>query len=325
MDVPNDLGLYAQMCFLRHFEERIDTLYRRGLVHGPTHLGLGQEAIAVGAASVLRPGDCSLGTYRGHAHALARGAPADAVLAELLGRAGGICGGKGGSMHITSVEHGYYGSYAIVGAHLPIACGLAWAAKIRHTDAVTMCFFGDGTTNIGAFHEAVNLAAVWRLPVVFVCENNWYMEYTPIADVIPVALPAADRAAAYGLDRIVVDGNDVTAVRQVIGDAVTAARNGQGPSLVEAQTYRLKGHSAADGATYRPAEEVARWRERDPLTLARAALVAAGTSEATLDEIDSRTKADLADLATQVLDRPVPEPSGAWTDVWSDGSWQWRN
>ncbi len=325
MDVPDGLELYARMCFLRHFEERIDTLYRRGLVHGPVHLGLGQEAVAVGAASVLRPGDCSLGTYRGHAHALARGAPPDAVLAELLGRAGGICGGKGGSMHITSVEHGYYGSYAIVGAHLPIACGLAWAAKIRRTEAVTLCFFGDGTTNIGAFHEAVNLAAVWRLPVVFVCENNWYMEYTPIADVIPVALPAADRAAAYGLDRIVVDGNDVAAVRQVIGDAVTAARNGQGPSLVEAQTYRLKGHSAADGAAYRPAEEVARWRERDPLLLARAVLVAAGISAATLDEIDSRTRSDLADLAGQVLGWPVPEPSGAWTDVWSDGSWQWRN
>jgi acetoin:2,6-dichlorophenolindophenol oxidoreductase subunit alpha len=321
----DELELYARMCFLRHFEERVDTLYRRGLVHGPAHLGLGHEAIAVGAASVLRSGDCSLGTYRGHAHALARGAPPDAVLAELLGRAGGICAGKGGSMHITSVEHGYYGSYAIVGAHLPIACGLAWAAKIRHTEAVTMCFFGDGATNIGAFHEAVNLAAVWRLPVVFVCENNWYMEYTPIADVIPVALPAADRAAAYGLDRIVVDGNDVMAVRQVIGDAVSAARSGQGPSLVEAQTYRLKGHSAADGAAYRPAEEVARWRERDPLLLTRATLLAAGTSAATLDEIDSRTKSDLADLATQVLGRPVPDPSGAWTDVWSDGSWQWRN
>ena len=220
MDVADDLDLFAQMCFLRRFEERADSLYRQGLIHGPVHLGLGQEAIAVGAASVLRPGDYSLGTYRGHAHALARGAPPDAVLAELLGRAGGICGGKGGSMHITSVEHGYYGSYAIVGAHLPIACGLGWAAKIRRSGQVTVCFFGDGTTNIGAFHEAVNLAAVWRLPVVFVCENNWYMEYTPIADVIPVALPAADRAAAYGLGRVVVDGNDVMAVRQVAAEAV---------------------------------------------------------------------------------------------------------
>jgi pyruvate dehydrogenase E1 component alpha subunit len=188
-----------------------------------------------------------------------------------------------------------------------------------------VCFFGDGTTNIGAFHEAVNLAAVWRLPVVFVCENNWYMEYTPIGDVIPVTLPAADRAAAYGLDRIVVDGNDVAAVRQVVGDAVAAARAGQGPSLVEAQTYRLKGHSAADGATYRPADEVAQWRERDPLLLARAALAATGTAAGKLDEIDAQITADLAELARQVLARPVPDPAGAWTDVWSDGSWQWRN
>src|SRR3984957_6540704 len=325
MGVPDDLELFAQMCFLRHFEERADSLYRQGLIHGPVHLGLGQEAVAVGAASVLRPDDYSLGTYRGHAHALARGAPADAVLAELLGRQGGICGGKGGSMHITSVEHGYYGSYAIVGAPLPIACGLAWASLIRRTGQVTVCFFGDGTTNIGAFHEAVNLAAVWRLPVVFVCENNWYMEYTPIADVIPVALPAADRAAAYGLERIVVDGNDVAAVRDVVGAAVTAARDGQGPSLVEAHTYRLKGHSAADAAGYRPAEEVARWRDRDPLLLSRTALVNAGTAETVLDEIDARTKADLAELARQVLERPVPEPAGAWTDMWSDGSGQWRN
>jgi acetoin:2,6-dichlorophenolindophenol oxidoreductase subunit alpha len=325
MGVPDDLELLRQMFFLRRFEERVDSLYRQGLVHGPVHLGLGQEAVAVGAAAALSPGDYSLGTYRGHAHALARGAPPDAVLAELLGRQGGICAGKGGSMHITSVPHGYYGSYAIVGAHLPVACGLAWAAQLRGSGQVTVCFFGDGTTNIGAFHEAVNLAAVWRLPVVFVCENNWYMEYTPIGDVIPVALPAADRAAAYGLDRIVVDGNDVAAVREVVGDAVAAARAGQGPSLVEAQTYRLKGHSAADGAKYRPAEEVAQWRERDPLRQARAALTAAGTAAEKLDEIDAQITADLAELARQVLARPVPDPAAAWTDVWSDGSWQWRN
>ena len=325
MDVPDDLDLFARMCFLRHFEERADALYRQGLIHGPVHLGLGQEAVAVGAASVLRPGDYSLGTYRGHAHALARGAPPDAVLAELLGRAGGICGGKGGSMHITSVEHGYYGSYAIVGAHLPIAAGLAWAAKIKRTGQVTACFFGDGTTNIGAFHEAVNLAAVWRLPAVFVCENNWYMEYTPIGDVIPVPLPAADRAAAYGLDRIVVDGNDVAAVRQVVGAAVQMARDGHGPSLIEAQTYRLKGHSAADAAGYRPAEEVAQWRDRDPLLRARAGLTQAGTDPAKLDEIDTKTRSDVAELAREVLARPAPDPAAAWTDVWSDGSWQWRS
>ena len=247
MGVPDDLELFTQMCFLRRFEERVDALYRQGRVHGPVHLGLGQEAVAVGAASVLSPGDCSLGTYRGHGHALARGAPADAVLAELLGRAGGICGGKGGSMHITSVAHGYYGSYAIVGAHLPVACGLAWAAKIRRTGTVTVCFFGDGTTNIGAFHEAVNLAAVWRLPVVFVCENNWYMEYTPIGEVIPVALPAADRAAAYGLDRIVANGKDVIAVRPGVGGAVAAARDLHRPSLVEGHTHRRQHPPAPTG------------------------------------------------------------------------------
>ena len=191
------------------------------------------------------------------------------MLAELLGRSGGTCAGKGGSMHITSAEHGYYGSYVIVGAHLPIACGLAWAARIRRTGRVTACFFGDGATNIGAFHEAVNLAAVWRLPVVRSCENNWYMEYTPIADVIAVPLPAADRAAAYGLDRIIVDGNDVRAVRRTVGSAVAAARDGQGPSLIEAQTYRLDGDSVADPGAYRPAEEVARWRKSDPLLRAR--------------------------------------------------------
>jgi len=320
-----DLDLYARMSYLRAFEERADTLYRQGLIHGPAHLGLGHEAIAVGAASVLRTDDYSIGTYRGHAHALARGAPPDAVLAELLGRQGGICAGKGGSMHITSTDHGYYGSYAIVGAHLPIACGLAWAAKIRRTGQVTACFFGDGATNIGAFHEAVNLAAVWRLAVVFVCENNWYMEYTPIADVIAVQLPAADRAAAYGLDRIVVDGNDVLAVRRTVGSAVAAAREGQGPSLIEAQTYRLKGHSVADAGAYRPAEEVARWRDFDPLLRARKELEQSGTSAAALDEADASARADVLALTERVLARPAPDPATAWTDVWADGSGQWRN
>jgi len=320
-----DLADYQRLAFLRAFGEKVDSLYRQGLVHGPVHLGLGQEAIAIGGASVLRPGDYSLGTYRGHAHALARGAPPGAILAELLGRAGGICDGKGGSMHITSAADGYYGSYAIVGAHLPVACGLAWAARVRGSGQVTVCFFGDGAVNIGAFHEAVNLAAVWRLPVVFVCENNWYMEYTPIGEVIPVGLPAADRAAAYGLDPVVVDGNDLAAVRQVIGGAVTAAREGRGHALIEAHTYRLKGHSGADGGTYRPAQEVARWRERDPLRLARSLLLAAGTPAQALDDADQQARAQVSALAAEVAARPVPDGAGAWTDVWSDGGWQWRN
>jgi TPP-dependent pyruvate/acetoin dehydrogenase alpha subunit len=318
--VDSDVRLYRDMSFVRAFGEAVDSLYRQGEVHGPAHLGLGQEAIAVGVGSVLRTDDHSIGTYRGHAHALARGASPEAVLRELLGRAGGICGGKGGSMHITSVEHGYFGSYAIVGAHLPIACGLAWAAKIQHADRVTVCFFGDGAVNIGAFHEAVNLAAVWRLPVVFVCENNQYMEYTPISAMIPVPRPAADRATAYGLAPLTVDGNDVHAVRSVVGEAVARARQGHGPALVEADTYRLKGHSAADAAAYRPAEEVAEWAPKDPLLRQRAHL-----TDDTADEIDAEVRREIAVTVRTDLAAARPDPADAWTDVWSDGGSQWRS
>jgi len=319
------LELYSRMLLIRRFLEKVDSLYRQGKVHGPAHLGLGQEAIAVGAASVLRPDDQSIGTYRGHAHALARGASPEAILAELLGRAGGICAGKGGSMHITDVERGYYGSFAIVGAHLPIAVGLAWANRIRCTEQVTVCFFGDGAANIGAFHEALNLAALWSLPVVFVCENNQYMEYSPISAMIPVQRPAADRASAYGLARLVVDGNDVEAVRTVVGDAVQAARRGDGPALIEADTYRLKGHSAADAGAYRPAEEVAEWAARDPLPRAYAALQAAGHDELDLMAIDTRTRVQVSGLADRVLASGPPEPGTVWTDLWADGGSSWRS
>jgi acetoin:2,6-dichlorophenolindophenol oxidoreductase subunit alpha len=316
--------VYGQLVFIRRFLERVDTLYRQGQVHGPVHLGLGQEAIAVGAASVLRPDDHSIGTYRGHAHVLARGASPRAILAELLGRVDGLCAGKGGSMHLTNVEHGYYGSYAIVGAHLPIAVGLAWASRIKRTGQVTVCFFGDGAVNIGAFHEAVNLAAVWRLPVVFVCENNQYMEYTPISSVIPTARPAADKAAAYGLAPVVVDGNDVDAVLAVVAAAVDVARDGGGPALIEADTYRLKGHSAADAGGYRPASEVEHWVGRDPLIRHRRVLESLGVAADAIDAIDAQARAEVAHLAEEVLASPRPAGAGAWTDVWSDGGWQWR-
>jgi pyruvate dehydrogenase E1 component alpha subunit len=244
---------------------------------------------------------------------------------ELLGREGGICRGKGGSMHITDVEHGYFGSYAIIGAHLPIACGMAWADQVNGTGAVTVCFFGDGTTNIGAFHEALNFAAVWSLPVVFVCENNHYMEYTAIADVIAVKRPAADRASAYGLAPIVVDGNDVDAVHAALDHAVSRARDGGGPSLVEADTYRHSGHSAADPATYRSAEEVAQWKERDPLLLHAAQLSAAGVSGAEIAEVTTRVDAEINRIAAEALAAPAPDPATAWTDMWSDGGSEWRN
>src|SRR2546426_3355344 len=216
--------MYRSIVEIRTFEQRAYDLFLQNLVKGTSHLSLGQEAIAAGFAAAMRSEDYTFCTYRGHAHTLARGAPMAGVMAELLGRQGGLLAGKGGSMHLTSVEHGAMGSYAIVGAHLPIAAGAAWSAQVRGSGQVTVCFFGDGTTNIGAFHEALNLAAVWRLPVVFVCENNLYMEYTPIGQVTAVPNPAADRASAYGLESIVIDGNDADAVYEVAVRTIARAR-----------------------------------------------------------------------------------------------------
>ncbi len=229
MEIPRDtrLALYEGMVRARYFEQRAYDLFMQGLVKGTTHLGLGQEAVAAGFAVAMRPDDMTYCTYRGHNHTLLRGAPMGPLMGELMGRANGICAGKGGSMHLTDVTKGAMGSYAIVGAHLPVAAGSAWAAQLRGTDQVTSCFFGDGTTNIGAFHEALNIAAVWNLPVVFVCENNLYMEYTPIGDVIAVEHPAADRAGAYGLERIIVDGNDADAVYEVAVAAFERAAVGK--------------------------------------------------------------------------------------------------
>src|SRR5271154_2316016 len=194
------LRMYRTQVEIRESEQRAFDLFLHNLVKGTSLLSLGQEAVAAGFAVAMKPGDLSFCTYRGHAHTLARGVPVEQVLGELMQRDNGLMRGKGGSMHLTSVDHGVMGSYAIVGAHLPIACGAALRAQYKGQDDVSVCFFGDGTTNIGAFHEALNFAAVWKLPVVFVCENNLYMEYTPIADVTAVEHPAADRASAYGLD-----------------------------------------------------------------------------------------------------------------------------
>ena len=214
---------------LREAEQRAFDLFLQNLVKGTSHLSLGQEAIAAGFAEAMQKGDLSFCTYRGHAHTLARGVPVEKVLGELMQRDNGLMRGKGGSMHLTSAEHGVMGSYAIIGAHLPIACGAAWKAQYKGTKEVAVCFFGDGTTNIGAFHEALNFAAVWKLPVIFVCENNLYMEYTPIGDVTAVEHPAADRASAYGLPRIVIDGNDADEVYRAARAAYDKARAGGGP------------------------------------------------------------------------------------------------
>ncbi|MDJ0923188.1 MAG: thiamine pyrophosphate-dependent dehydrogenase E1 component subunit alpha [Acidimicrobiia bacterium] len=319
------LAMYDGMVRARYFEKRAYDLFMQGLVKGTTHLGLGQEAVAAGFAVAMQPDDMSYCTYRGHNHTLLRGAPMNALMGELMGRSNGICEAKGGSMHLTDVSKGAMGSYAIVGAHLPVAAGAAWAAQLRGTDQVSVCFFGDGTTNIGAFHESLNMAAVWDLPVVFVCENNLYMEYTAISDVIAVEHPAADRASAYGLEGIVVDGNDADAVYEVAVAAYQRARAGEGPSLIEALTYRHKGHSRADPGKYRPDEEVEEWLKRDPIDIYRERLLSLGVEPAKLDEIEAKAAAEV-DAATEASkNAPPPDPAVLLTDVWADGGSSWRN
>jgi acetoin:2,6-dichlorophenolindophenol oxidoreductase subunit alpha len=325
MDEATALGLYRNMTRIRQFEKRAHDLFLQNLVKGTTHLGTGQEAVAAGVAQAMRPDDYTFVTYRGHNHVLARGTAMTPVMAELLGRENGLMRGKGGSMHLLDVSKGVLGSYAIIGAQLVIANGTAWSAQYRGTGQVTVCFFGDGATNIGAFHEALNLAAVWALPVVFICENNRYMEYTAIETVTAVKHPAADRAAAYGLSPQIVDGNDVEAVYAMAGAAIDKARQGGGPSLIEALTYRHGGHSRADPAKYRPAEEVSEWLARDPIPAYRRVLISRGVAEAELDRIDADAKAAV-DLATEEAKAGAePRLELAFTDVWSDGGWNWRN
>jgi acetoin:2,6-dichlorophenolindophenol oxidoreductase subunit alpha len=273
----------------------------------------------------MRDADWTFATYRGHAHTLARGTPMAPVMAELLGRSTGLMGGKGGSMHLTSVEHGMMGSYAIVGAHLPIALGAAWSAMYRGSGQVAVCFFGDGATNIGAFHEALNLAAVWKAPVVFVCENNQYMEYTPIGAVTAVARPAADRASAYGLEPVQIDGNDPDVVYATAVEALERARRGDGPSLIEALTYRHGGHSRGDPGKYRPDDEVAEWLARDPIPALRSRLAADGVDPARLDDIDRVVLAEVDAATDAARAAPDPGPEALLTQVWSDGGSSWRN
>jgi acetoin:2,6-dichlorophenolindophenol oxidoreductase subunit alpha len=318
------LDLYEQMVVIRRTEQAAHDLFLSGLVKGTTHLAAGHEAIAVGASAALRPDDYVFATYRGHHHAIARGGTPEECLAELMSKATGICKAKGGSMHLTKADVGMLGSYAIVGSHLPIAVGAAWSATLRGTEQVAVAFFGDGATNIGAFHEALNLAAVWRLPVLFVCENNLYMEYTPIASVTAVANPAADRAPAYGIPADLIDGNDVLAVRDSVATAVERARAGAGPTVIEARTYRHFGHSRADPATYRPEEEVKAWLERDPLDLARARLDELGVAKEEVVAADERADALVAAAVAAAKAAPAADPADALTDVWADGGAAWR-
>jgi acetoin:2,6-dichlorophenolindophenol oxidoreductase subunit alpha len=319
------LKLYRTMLECRNLEKRAYDLFMQNLIKGTSHLALGQEAIAAGFGVAMRPDDYTFCTYRGHNHTLVRGVSMTGILGELMGNSAGLMRGKGGSMHLTSVKHGAMGSYAIVGAHLTIAAGAAWSAQSRGTDQVAVCFFGDGTTNIGAFHEALNLAVVWKLPVVFVCENNLYMEYTSIYDVTAVEHPAADRASAYGLEPVLIDGNDVDVVYQTAQRAIEVARRGGGPSLIEAETYRHGGHSRADPGKYRPDDEVKAWLAKDPIPRYRKRLLDLGLDEAKLDALEAEAQAQIDRATEEARNAPPPDPSIAEIDVWADGSATWRN
>jgi acetoin:2,6-dichlorophenolindophenol oxidoreductase subunit alpha len=318
------LGWYEQMAVIRRTEQAAQDLFLAGLVKGTTHLAAGQEAVAVGASTALREDDYVFATYRGHHHAISRGATPEECLAELMSKATGVCKAKGGSMHLTKADKNMLGSYAIVGSHLPMAAGAAWSAMLRGTGQVAVAFFGDGATNIGTFHEALNLAAVWRLPVLFVCENNLYMEYTPIASVTAVPNPAADRAGSYGLPSEVIDGNDVLVVHEAVRRAAERARAGEGPTILEARTYRHFGHSRTDPAKYRPEEEVAEWLARDPLTITKRLLAERGVGEDEIDQADARAQQLVAGAIDAAKAAPDADPAQALVDVWADGSATWR-
>ncbi len=310
------LDLHRRMLEIRLFEDEVMRLFMLNLVRGSTHLYQGQEAVAVGACAALEPGDTMTCTYRGHGAVLAMGAPLDRAMAEILGKAQGLCRGKGGSMHLTDVSVGALGSFAVVGAHLPFAAGTGLAAQYLGTGAVSLAFFGDGATNIGAFHEALTLTAVWKLPVVFVCENNLYGEYSPLASTTPLER-LADRAAAYSMPSARIDGNDVLGVRAAVGEAVERARRGDGPTLVEALTYRFSGHSRSDPGAYRPPGELESWLERDPITLFGRVLEARGISPEEIEGVRTAANVTVRDATQRALDWSEPDVEERFEDVFA--------
>jgi TPP-dependent pyruvate/acetoin dehydrogenase alpha subunit len=300
------LEAYGRMLLIRSFEAAMHRLFLAGEVHGTTHLYAGQEAVAVGVCLALKPDDYAAGTYRGHGHALAKGTPPGPLLAEMLGRATGVCGGRAGSMNVIDLEHGLVGCYGIVGGS--IAAGLGAAFSASRQGRVAVAFFGDGATNQGYFHECLNMAKVLSLPAVFVCENNFYGEFTPMASVTAGAA-IAQRAQSYDMPSVVVDGNDLWAVHGAALDAVTRARAGEGPTLLECQTYRHYGHSKSDPAPYRPKEEVERWMARDPLKIARARLLEDGVTEEQIAAVESAITTLLDQAVQDALAAPYPDPA----------------
>ena len=309
-DIPM-LDMYRTMLTIRRFEERCNYLYMQGRIPSTLHLYIGQEAVATGVCANLRPEDYALSTHRPHGHAIAKGVSPRSIMAELFAKSTGCCQAKGGSMHVGDIDVGMVPAIAIVGANIPIAAGMALAAKRLGTDRVTVCFFGDGAANEGAFHEGMNMAAIWDLPVVYVCENNLYAASTSVSVAFKIE-DIADRAAAYGIPGVVVDGNDVVAVYEVAGEAIARAQRGEGPTLIECKTYRLCGHSRSDPRTYRSKEEEAAWEARDSIPNLGERLKEIGlATDETLATIENEVVA-LIDEAVAFAEKSLsPEPSDA--------------
>lgn len=311
------LDMYRQMLTIRFFEETVFELYGQNLVPGTIHLYAGEEAAAVGVCANLRKDDYVTSTHRGHGHCIAKGARLDKTMAEILGRKTGYCKGKGGSMHIADFSVGMLGATAVVGAGIPIATGAGLSIKLRGTDQIAICFFGDGASNQGTFHEGINLAAIWHLPVVFVCENNLYAMGTRQTRVMLID-NIADRAAGYGIPGVVVDGNDVLAVYEAARVAVERARQGGGPTLMECKTYRLRGHSRFDPAAYRPKDEVNEWLRKDAIARFQAKLLEMGIiTEAEVQRTVEKARNDVEEATKFALESPFPEPAEALDDVYA--------
>ena len=309
--------MYKRMLEIRFFEEKVFDLYAQNLVPGTIHLYLGEEAVAVGVCSLLKKDDYITSTHRGHGHCIAKGAELKRTMAEILGKKTGYCKGKGGSMHIADFKIGMLGATAVVGAGLPIAVGAGLSAKLRKTDQVVACFFGEGASNQGTFHESINMASIWKLPVIFVCENNLYAMGTRQSTVMAIE-NVADRAVAYGIPGVVVDGNDVLAVYEATQRAVERARKGEGPTLIECKTYRHKGHSRVDPAKYRPKEEVEEWLAKDPIKRFKEKLLQTNNlTEAEIQQIEKEVSAEIEEAVKFAMGSPYPAPEEALEDVYA--------
>ena len=298
------LAHYRMMAAIRRFEEEAARAYAQGKIGGFLHLYIGQEAIAVGAHAALRPDDYVFQTYRDHGIALARGMSPKAGMAELFGKDAGCSRGLGGSMHFFDVEHNFYGGWGIVGGHIALAAGAAFKAKYSGEDRVTLCFFGEGATNIGGFHEAMSLAGLWKLPAVFICENNQYAMGTPLSRTSPLS-DLTVKAQGYGMAGDRFEGYDVRIVEERLGDAVARARRGEGPTFIEIETYRFRGHSMSDPGKYRSREELEERKKKDPLIITRDHLLAEGVKEDALDDIDAEVDAEIEE-AVRFADQAEP-------------------